>query len=276
MNSFLSFWTTFSLHLLPVIYETDDIIRDDNKLIHENSKSQIMFQIDKNCEIGRGAESFVYKGKFENKKIAVKRVFKRSYDNIERETNLLQIVDSHENIIRYFGTCSDSRFCDIGFELCDGSLENLVTKDIIKDFKPKNIMLQIVKGLNHLHDLEISEYFLLLLMISILQLFEFQFLVHRDLKPTNILYTVDNNEICIKISDFGISKKLSKYGTTTKYSNNKFCGTESWIAPETLEKKKTVRYYKYFNCTNKSVFKYISHSRAKHQICSLWVAFFTT
>merc|ERR1712098_484055 len=56
--------------------------------------------------------------------------------------------------------------------------------------------------------------------------------IHRDLKPTNILLTVDG---VIKLADFGTSKDLSELTHTVQQT---LCGTPAFIAPEVVRKDK--------------------------------------
>jgi serine/threonine protein kinase len=57
-------------------------------------------------------------------------------------------------------------------------------------------------------------------------------LVHRDVKPDNILISI-TTPVQIKLSDFGYVKKVSPQGTFSQTSGLK--GTPNWIAPEILE-----------------------------------------
>jgi len=76
------------------------------------------------------------------------------------------------------------------------------------------ILYQVTKGLRYLHDVGI---------------------VHRDIKPTNIIIHAPENEDTptIKLADFGLSKAL-KSGQS-HYSNSNVTnpsGTIGWMAPE--------------------------------------------
>jgi serine/threonine protein kinase len=77
---------------------------------------------------------------------------------------------------------------------------------------PDDIVLnQIANGLHYIHS---------------------QNLVHRDVKPDNILISM-TTPIQMKLSDFGYVKKTSPRGTFTQQSGLK--GTLIWMAPEILE-----------------------------------------
>ena len=87
-------------------------------------------------------------------------------------------------------------------ELCDGTLEDYI-KGKYKGSKFKNereILLEITGGLAHLHELKI---------------------VHRDIKPNNILISESpsKNEPQIKLADFGISKILQEDMLVIDFTN---------------------------------------------------------
>lgn len=71
-------------------------------------------------------------------------------------------------------------------------------------------------------------------------LFSF-FIVHRDIKPQNILLSFPdtNGKVRVMISDFGLCKKLN-FGKTSFSRRSGITGTEGWIAPEMLKGQRTV------------------------------------
>ncbi len=81
----------------------------------------------------------------------------------------------------------------------------------------RHVLLQIAKGLNYIHS---------------------QKFVHRDIKPSNILISKPSslykhtNNVSIKISDFGLSKRTSDGGS---YSISGSKRDSCWSAPELLE-----------------------------------------
>ena len=95
-------------------------------------------------------------------------------------------------------------------------MTNLFTKE--KSFSERNraiVLNQVVKALNYLEDMK---------------------MVHRDLKPDNIMYSSTTNEtnwdsIQIKLIDFGFAK-------TSDNDLQDFLGTPYFIAPEIIKKEK--------------------------------------
>ncbi|KAK7174133.1 hypothetical protein R3I93_001346 [Phoxinus phoxinus] len=167
--------------------------------------------------LGHGAEgTIVYRGQFDNRPVAVKRILPECFSFADREVQLLRESDEHPNVIRYFCTERDRQFQYIAIELCSNTLQEYVER---KDFdrhglEPVTLLEQTMSGLSHLHSLNI---------------------VHRDLKPHNILVSMPNTHGRVKamISDFGLCKKLA-VGRHSFSRKSGVPGTEGWIAPEVL------------------------------------------
>uniref|UniRef100_A0A8C5C6U4 non-specific serine/threonine protein kinase n=1 Tax=Gadus morhua TaxID=8049 RepID=A0A8C5C6U4_GADMO len=167
--------------------------------------------------LGHGAEgTIVYKGQFDNRQVAVKRILPECFSFADREVQLLRESDEHPNVIRYFCTERDRQFQYIAIELCAASLQEYVeTVDFDRGgLEPVALLQQTMSGLAHLHSLNI---------------------VHRDLKPHNILVSMPNahGRVRAMISDFGLCKKLA-VGRHSFSRRSGVPGTEGWIAPEVL------------------------------------------
>ncbi|XP_075034197.1 serine/threonine-protein kinase/endoribonuclease IRE1 [Mixophyes fleayi] len=167
--------------------------------------------------LGHGAEgTIVYRGQFDNRDVAVKRILPECFSFADREVQLLKESDEYPNVIRYFCTEKDRQFQYIAIELCAATLQEYVEE---KDFdrhnlEPITLLEQTMSGLAYLHSLNI---------------------VHRDLKPHNILISMPNAHGKVKamISDFGLCKKLA-VGRHSFSRRSGVPGTEGWIAPEML------------------------------------------
>uniref|UniRef100_A0A803K5E8 Serine/threonine-protein kinase/endoribonuclease IRE1 n=2 Tax=Xenopus tropicalis TaxID=8364 RepID=A0A803K5E8_XENTR len=167
--------------------------------------------------LGHGAEgTIVYRGHFDSRDVAVKRILPECFSFADREVQLLRESDEHPNVIRYFCTERDRQFQYIAIELCAATLQQYVEE---KDFdghglEPIMLLEQTISGLAYLHSLNI---------------------VHRDLKPHNILISMPSAHGRVKalISDFGLCKKLAA-GRSSFSRRSGVPGTEGWIAPEML------------------------------------------
>jgi serine/threonine protein kinase len=98
-------------------------------------------------------------------------------------------------------------------ELCAGTLKDYCEGRYKGPQLPPDakVLYQIANGLHFIHSRN---------------------LVHRDVKPDNILISM-TTPVQMKLSDFGYVKKTSPRGTFTQQSGLK--GTLNWMAPEMLE-----------------------------------------
>ncbi|NXJ84847.1 ERN2 endoribonuclease, partial [Trogon melanurus] len=168
--------------------------------------------------LGHGAGgTFVFRGQFDGRSVAVKRLLPECFHLVDREVQLLRESDEHPHVVRYFCTERDKQFHYIAIELCSATLQEYVESPTFDrcSLDPVSLLRQTMSGLAHLHSLSI---------------------VHRDLKPCNILISVPSRhgQIRAVISDFGLCKKLQ--GGRRSFSlRSGIPGTEGWIAPEVLQ-----------------------------------------
>ncbi|XP_029949645.1 serine/threonine-protein kinase/endoribonuclease IRE1 [Salarias fasciatus] len=166
--------------------------------------------------LGHGtAGTFVFRGKFDGRQVAVKRILPECFEVAEREVQLLRESDTHPNVIRYFCTERDRLFTYIAIELCTATLQQYVEDpSCFPELSPITLLEQTICGLSHLHSLNI---------------------VHRDLKPRNILLSGPSalGRVRALISDFGLCKKIPE-GRCSFSLRSGIPGTEGWIAPEVL------------------------------------------
>ena len=175
-----------------------------------------------------GHGTMVYKGSFDGRDVAVKRMLRDFFDIASHEVSLLQESDDHPNVVRYFDKEEDSQFFYIALELCPASLQDLIERpqsrtEVLQSCPDQPDMLrQITAGLHYLHTLKI---------------------VHRDIKPQNIL--VSNPKVNpmqpgapprrqFLISDFGLCKKLEADQNSFRATTAHAAGTSGWRAPELL------------------------------------------
>ncbi|KAL7748746.1 bifunctional endoribonuclease/protein kinase ire1 [Sorochytrium milnesiophthora] len=198
-------------------------------VMQEDGTTRINRLVLSDTVLGYGSHgTVVYKGVFEEREVAVKRLLLDFFDVAQHETNLLLESDDHYNVVRYYCKEQCDRFLYIALELCDCSLADVIepvshsppiAAEMTKGLVAKKILYQILTGLHHLHQLKI---------------------VHRDLKPHNILLIRNKRRTWhpagarVLISDFGLCKKLeldqSSFGHTVTHQG----GTFGWRAPELL------------------------------------------
>ncbi|KAG8991888.1 bifunctional endoribonuclease/protein kinase ire1, partial [Tulasnella sp. 427] len=184
--------------------------------------------------LGYGSHgTVVFQGSFQGRAVAVKRLLQHCVTLATREVNILQESDDHPNVIRYYFKEHKDNFLYIALELCPASLADVIESpqkhpEISATFDPKRALMQVTNGLKHLHSLKI---------------------VHRDIKPQNILISRPNSsgssgrslatsQYRMLISDFGLCRKLESDQTsflpTVHSGGGMAAGTVGWRAPEIL------------------------------------------
>ena len=166
-------------------------------------------------EIGKGGQAKVYKGVdlATNTDIAIKKIpiLSKSIQNIEREISNISKLSS-PFIVKFLG---DIYRMDVGQEsfailvmeyVAGGTLNTyLKMKGTVEEETAFRWMQQLIFGLSAAWDMDI---------------------VHRDIKPGNILLTKPSPEGEIRICDFGISKNTTVDPARTRI------GTPRYMAPE--------------------------------------------
>lgn len=71
------------------------------------------------------ASLYVFRGQFDNRPVAVKRILPECFSFADREVQLLRESDEHPNVIRYFCTERDRQFQYIAIELCSATLQEV-------------------------------------------------------------------------------------------------------------------------------------------------------
>ena len=132
----------------------------DNLLTMEEQLFENIFMHFRDKQLGTGSHgTTVYRGKFSQREIAIKKVLKDYAKLVEEEISIMLKIDQHPNILRYFAKESDENFIYIGTELCECTLSTLVTDTSWSGkMKIPNILRQTTKGLRQLHEMNISEY----------------------------------------------------------------------------------------------------------------------
>lgn len=150
----------------------------------------------------------VFKGKFGGEIVAVKRHPPLCY--IKELDILLHLSKNgpiHRNVIQYRAVKRGAKYTDIYLELCEGNLETAISDQRFFPFlTPECCLFQLASGVDFLNH---------------------EGIVHRDIKPRNILWNFSGEEVRFIISDFDVSRFIKD-----KSSHKARCGTEGWSAPE--------------------------------------------
>jgi len=155
--------------------------------------------------------------------VAIKRITsaakkKMSMARIQREINLLKLL-KHPNIVNFHDAFPDiAENIYIVTEYCNyGDLDRFTRKEMLDHEEIKDYMTQLRNGLYYL------------LQNNIL---------HRDLKPKNILLQKDSTsgQITVKIADFGFAKIFENL--TEDSLMETLCGTPMYLSPEMVKTRK--------------------------------------
>uniref|UniRef100_A0A0K0ES90 Protein kinase domain-containing protein n=1 Tax=Strongyloides stercoralis TaxID=6248 RepID=A0A0K0ES90_STRER len=191
-----------------------------NQIITLKNNSYSYLQSFSNC-LGQGSYGRVFKGtssniSLHNNNVAIKEMLS-VYVN-DNEMQIMKAVSS-EFLVKLIDIYHDINFFKtyLIMELCDSDLlQFLKANTILNDNNLRIVIDNVVRGYHVLYTNKI---------------------VHRDIKPQNILVMIDKNNpksiISSKITDFGISRimEINEDGTEVAQLSN-VAGTLHYMAPE--------------------------------------------
>ena len=176
--------------------------------------------------IGEGSFSLVFPAinEKDGREVAMKRLEKARLEKngalFEREVKCLLELSNCTFVVNYISCTSDSNFQYLVVELMEGALDGYLSCDEECN-QAFTICVNIASGIEFLHAKNV---------------------LHRDLKPQNVLYKT-RPQFIVKISDFGLSKILQgvNIGAQSESVLHSRAGTRCWMAPELLKKKPKVQ-----------------------------------
>lgn len=172
-------------------------------------------------KIGEGGFSIVFKGIYDGKAVAIKKLKSVDPNTVTHFCNEMELLCDyrHENIINLYGVVIHHyTYCLVMEYMSDGSLYQMLQAGTQLYPQQGKIILDIALGMEHLHHHKV---------------------IHRDMKSPNILLKKnDNGEFSAKLCDFGLA--IVQQEDTTQ--SQRFLGSVRWTAPEGFQGKKYLSY----------------------------------
>lgn len=172
-----------------------------------------------NC-IGQGSFASVYRGQHRPtrricavKAIVRARLNQKLLENLEAEISILQSLD-HPHVVRLHEVQTTERHVYLMLEFCAGGdlMQVIRSRGAQTEAQTRGYLVQLAHGLRHLRQRN---------------------LIHRDLKPQNLLLSSAGAGGTLKIGDFGFARHMQQQDMAET-----LCGSPLYMAPEILKFQK--------------------------------------
>ena len=166
--------------------------------------------------IGQGSFAAVYRGLHRGTRqvVAVKaivraRLNRKLRENLEAEISIMKSID-HRNVVRLHEVQTTERHVYLVLEFCPGGdlMRVIKGRGAQSEAQSRFYLRQLAEGLRHLR---------------------LHNLVHRDLKPQNLLLSSTAPDATLKIADFGFARYVQQQDMAET-----LCGSPLYMAPEIL------------------------------------------
>ena len=187
----------------------------------EEIDRHVLKRYDVQLKLGKGAYGIVWKATDKRTKetVALKKIFDAFQNSTDaqrtfREVMFLQEMKGHEHIVSLTNVLKADNDRDIYliFEYMETDLHAAIRANILQDIHKQYILWQTLKALKYMHSAN---------------------LVHRDMKPSNLLL---NSDCLMKVADFGLArslKELQEQATSNSVLTD-YVATRWYRAPEIL------------------------------------------
>ncbi|XP_075881956.1 calcium/calmodulin-dependent protein kinase (CaM kinase) II beta 1 isoform X10 [Nelusetta ayraudi] len=171
-------------------------------------------------ELGKGAFSVVRRcvklctgQEYAAKIINTKKLSARDHQKLEREARICRLL-KHPNIVRLHDSISEEGFHYLLFDLVTGGelFEDIVAREYYSEADASHCIQQILEAVLHCHQMGV---------------------VHRDMKPENLLLASKCKNAAVKLADFGLAIEVQ--GDQQAWFG--FAGTPGYLSPEVLRKE---------------------------------------
>jgi len=192
---------------------------DENNNNKEEVEKHVLKKYVLESKLGKGAYGIVWKAthRRSSETVALKKIFDAFCNNTDAQRTFREIMFlkriRHDNIVKLLNVIkAEQNPMDIYlvFDYMETDLHAVIRADILQPIHKKFIIYQLLKALKYMHSGN---------------------LLHRDMKPSNILL---NSDCSVKVADFGLARSVSDSGCNTGPVLTDYVATRWYRAPEIL------------------------------------------
>ena len=177
------------------------------------------YAVESSEHLGQGTYGIVYLGWDRNSdgQVAVKRIkipiTVHSTDLMKRIDNELSSLVSvnHPNIVRLLYNENIEECVYMILELCTCNLQEFACGHELSEQLKMTFIHDLFQAVRYLHKKGI---------------------IHRDIKPENVLVKDNNGTHTVKITDFGLSRRVPEDSSISRFTATADIGSPYWMAPE--------------------------------------------